>query len=232
MTTLEILKHAKAARAELSMLDTETKNRALQSMADALLGARDEILAANALDLENAKGHVSDVMLDRLRLTPERLEGMADGIRQVVHLPDPVGTVIEQKERPNGLCIQKVRVPIGVVAIIYESRPNVTSDAAALALTLLFREGPELVPEKDRHGKYCAKLNDNEEHLLEALGDIKLQELIEEYHMTRGADGKPFGDPLNYSDYHGFQVFYKSHRTAPYFARMISPALTAKGICI
>lgn len=134
MTTLEILKHAKAARAELSMLDTETKNRALQSMADALLGARDEILAANALDLENAKGHVSDVMLDRLRLTPERLEGMAEGIRRVVHLPDPVGTVIEQKERPNGLCIQKVRVPIGVVAVIYESRPNVTSDAAALAI--------------------------------------------------------------------------------------------------
>jgi glutamate-5-semialdehyde dehydrogenase len=103
-------------------------------MAEALMKDADEILAANAEDLQDVKGCVSDVMLDRLRLTPERIEGMADGIRQVAALPDPVGSVIEQKERPNGLLIKKVRVPMGVVAIIYESRPNVTSDAAALAL--------------------------------------------------------------------------------------------------
>ena len=134
MTTLEILKHAKAACAELAMLDTDTKNAALLAMADALIKDTDTILAENLEDLHCAEGKVSDVMLDRLRLTPERIEGMADGIRQVAGLPDPVGSVIEEKERPNGLLIKKVRVPMGVVAIIYESRPNVTSDAAALAL--------------------------------------------------------------------------------------------------
>ncbi len=134
MTTLEILKNAKQATRALALLDTETKNRALLAMADALIKDSDEILAANAEDLQNAKGHVSDVMLDRLRLTPERVQGMADGIRQVASLPDPVGSVLERKERPNGLLIQKIRVPMGVIAIIYESRPNVTSDAAALAI--------------------------------------------------------------------------------------------------
>ena len=103
-------------------------------MVEALETNMDEILDANARDLEDARGKVSDVMLDRLRLTPQRIQSMAQGIRDVVALPDPVGTVLTTFERPNGLQIQKKRVPIGVIGIIYESRPNVTSDAAALTL--------------------------------------------------------------------------------------------------
>ena len=103
-------------------------------MADSLMNCEEAILDANALDLEAAKGHVSDVMLDRLRLTPERITGMAKGIREVAALPDPVGLTLESHTRPDGLKIDKVSVPMGVIAIIYESRPNVTSDAAALAL--------------------------------------------------------------------------------------------------
>jgi glutamate-5-semialdehyde dehydrogenase len=103
-------------------------------MADALIENADEILTANKSDLERAKGTISDVMLDRLALTKERIEGMANGIREVVALPDPVGKVLNRVERPNGIVIEKTTVPMGVTAIIYESRPNVTSDAAALAL--------------------------------------------------------------------------------------------------
>ena len=116
------------------MLDTEQKNRALLAMADALVVDTEAILTANAVDLEAARGSVSDVMLDRLRLTEDRILGMAQGIREVVELDDPVGEVIETVTRPNGLKIEKTRVPMGVVGIIYESRPNVTSDAAALSL--------------------------------------------------------------------------------------------------
>ncbi len=134
MTTQEILKAAKASAPELAILDTQTKNKALMAMADALEKDEALILDANASDIENAKGSISDVMIDRLRLTHDRIRGMADGIRQVCALTDPVGEIIEKIERPNGLIINKVRVPMGVVAIIYESRPNVTSDAAALAL--------------------------------------------------------------------------------------------------
>ncbi len=134
MTTIEILKQAKASAPELAMLDTDTKDHALLAMADALEEHSDEILEANAIDVETAKATIGEVMTDRLRLTPERIKGMADGIREVAKLPDPIGSVIEKTERPNGLVINKVRVPMGVVAIIYESRPNVTSDAAALAL--------------------------------------------------------------------------------------------------
>lgn len=134
MTTLEILKQAKAATSTLAMLSTEQKNRALLAMADALEAAKDEILAANAEDVEAVAGSVNEVMVDRLRLSSERIAGMAQGIREVVDLPDPVGSVTEDFTRPNGIRVQKVRVPMGVVAIIYESRPNVTSDAAALAL--------------------------------------------------------------------------------------------------
>ena len=134
MTTQEILIRAKAAKPAMALADTETKNRALRAMADCLLAAADEILAANALDLQAAKGTVSDVMLDRLALTHDRIAGMADGMRQVADLPDPVGQVLKRVERPNGLVIERTAVPMGVIAIIYESRPNVTSDAAALAL--------------------------------------------------------------------------------------------------
>ncbi len=129
-----MLEAAKAAKFTVNRLTTEQKNAALEAMAEALLSQQEAILAANALDLEAAKGHVPDVMLDRLLLTPERIAGMAAGIRDVVKLPDPVGNVLDEYDRADDLKIQKVSVPMGVIAIIYESRPNVTSDAAALAL--------------------------------------------------------------------------------------------------
>ena len=134
MTTLDILKQAKAAAPSLVQVDTAQKNRALYAMAESLEAEMEAILQANALDLEAAQGHVSAVMMDRLALNPERIKGMAEGIRQVAALPDPVGRIRKRVERPNGLIIEQVGVPMGVVAIIYESRPNVTSDAAALAL--------------------------------------------------------------------------------------------------
>ena len=134
MTTLEIMKAARAAWPKLSAADSQTKNAALNAMAEQLIASQEEILAANAEDIDTAKGHISEVMLDRLRLTPERVAGMADGVRQVALLPDPVGRVISRVERPNGMVIEKTGVPMGVIAIIYESRPNVTSDAAALAV--------------------------------------------------------------------------------------------------
>ena len=133
-STFDILKEAKNAKAVLCSLDTKTKNDALLKMADALVENSAEILAENAKDLERAKGIISDVMLDRLALSEERIKGMAEGIRQVAALPDPVGEVLDRVERPSGIVVEKTAVPMGVVAIIYESRPNVTSDAAALAL--------------------------------------------------------------------------------------------------
>ena len=130
---MEILRQAKANAPLLAAADTDLKNKALNAMADCLLASSDAILAANELDL-NAATHISTVMLDRLRLTSARIEAMAEGIRQVAALPDPVGRVRQQVVRENGLVIDRVGVPMGVVAIIYESRPNVTSDAAALAI--------------------------------------------------------------------------------------------------
>ena len=129
-----MLTAAKAAKIQVSTLTTEQKNAALKAMADALEENESVILAANALDMEKAKGTVSNVMLDRLLLTSARIKGMADGIREVVKLPDPVGRLLEEHTRADGLKISKTAVPMGVIAIIYESRPNVTSDAAALAL--------------------------------------------------------------------------------------------------
>ena len=134
MTTLELLAKARGAKGAMALADTQTKNHALLAMADALLTHQADILSANALDLEAARGTVSEVMLDRLALNPDRIAGMAQGIREVAALPDPVGAVLSRVDRPNGLIIEKTAVPMGVIAIIYESRPNVTSDAAALAL--------------------------------------------------------------------------------------------------
>ena len=134
MTTLEILKQAKAAAPALALLSSEEKNRALLAMADALENSADAILAANALDVEAARENMNSVMIDRLALTEARIKGMANGIREVVELTDPVGLVTDTVIRPNGLRIEKTRVPMGVIGIIYESRPNVTSDAAALCL--------------------------------------------------------------------------------------------------
>jgi len=134
MTTQEILKAAAAVRPRLALLTEAEKNAALAAMADALVADTAEILAANAIDKENAKGKISDVMIDRLALDEKRILGMAEGIRALISLPDPVGKVLDEYKTPGGLTIRKTSVPFGVVAIIYESRPNVTSDAAALAL--------------------------------------------------------------------------------------------------
>ena len=134
MTTLELLEKARASKGAMALADTETKNNALLAMADALMEHQQAILTANQADLEAARGTVSEVMLDRLALSPERIAGMAQGIREVAALPDPVGAVLQRVERPSGIVVEKTAVPMGVIAIIYESRPNVTSDAAALAL--------------------------------------------------------------------------------------------------
>lgn len=130
--TADILKKAKALAAAAAPLDTSVKNRAIGIMADELENSAEEILKANAKDVKNASGKISDVMLDRLRLDSARIKAMADGMRAVAVLPDPVGRVLSETKRENGLDIKKVSVPLGVVAIIYESRPNVTSDAAVL----------------------------------------------------------------------------------------------------
>lgn len=147
MTTLEIMQRARAAAPRLATLGTGEKNAALLSMADAIEGRCSEILTANEADCAAAEGHISPVMLDRLRLTADRVSAMAQGIRQVAELPDPVGRIISRVERPNGLVIEKTGVALGVIAIIYESRPNVTSDAGALALkagsACILRSGKE-----------------------------------------------------------------------------------------
>ncbi len=134
MTTQELLQKAKGAKTAMALASTETKNKALSAMADALERHQAEILAANQLDLDAARGTISSVMLDRLALNPDRISGMAKGIREVVELSDPAGAVLNRVERPSGIVVEKTAVPMGVIAIIYESRPNVTSDAAALAL--------------------------------------------------------------------------------------------------
>ena len=132
-TTQQILQAAKAVSLALP-LTTDAKNQALLAMADLLEAQQNVILEANAQDMDAARGHISEVMLDRLLLTPARIAAMAQGIRQVAALPDPVGKALSTHTTPGGLLIEKTVVPMGVVAIIYESRPNVTSDAAALAL--------------------------------------------------------------------------------------------------
>lgn len=133
-STQDVMKAAKAAAPLLAAADTAKRNRALECIADRLLTERDSILRANAEDVEAAREKLGPVMIDRLTLTPERIAGMAAGIRDAVALSDPAGRVLRRVERPNGLVIEKVAVPLGVIGIIYESRPNVTSDAAALAL--------------------------------------------------------------------------------------------------
>ena len=141
---------AKAAERILGVADTNTKNKALEAMAAALESNAAEIIAANESDLMNGRQNgMKDSLLDRLRLTPERISGMAEGIRQVAALADPIGEIIEGSVRPNGMKIQRVRVPLGVVGIIFEARPNVTSDAAALCLksgnVCILRGGKEAI---------------------------------------------------------------------------------------
>lgn len=133
-TTQEQLALARSAKKSINTANTAQKNQALEAMASQLLKATDAILAANQIDMEAARGKISEVMLDRLFLDQERIEGMAQGIRALIDLPDPIGEVLDTEVLENGLEIQKVRVAMGVIGIIYESRPNVTSDAAALAI--------------------------------------------------------------------------------------------------
>ena len=147
MTTLELLQRTRAAWPSLASADAERKNALLLAMADSLQESCADILAANAEDMTAARGHISDVMLDRLKLDEGRIASMADGIRDTVKLPDHTGRVLSEVVRPNGIVIDKVQVPLGLVAIIYESRPNVTSDAAALAIksgnVCMLRSGKE-----------------------------------------------------------------------------------------
>ena len=146
-TTREIMLAAKAAAPALAGASPEQKDLALQKIADRLLSESGAILRANDEDIEASKDRLGPVMIDRLRLTKDRIAGMAEGILDVVRLPDPVGQVLERTARPNGMVIEKTSVPLGVIAIIYESRPNVTSDAAALALksgnAVILRGGKE-----------------------------------------------------------------------------------------
>ena len=134
MTTLEILQRAKAQKAALAAMSGEQRNKALLKMAESLKAHCDGIIAANKIDIENARDKISPVMIDRLTLTKERIFAMADAVVDVTRLPDPLGETISTVCRPNGLTIRKVSVPLGLLAMIYESRPNVTSDAAALSI--------------------------------------------------------------------------------------------------
>ena len=147
MTTLELLQKTRAAMGSIAAAGAEKKNALLLAMADSLEAYCAEILAANAEDMAAARGRITDVMLDRLKLDENRIAGMANGIRDTVRLPDHTGRVLSEVVRPNGIIIDKVQVPLGLVAIIYESRPNVTSDAAALAVksgnVCMLRSGKE-----------------------------------------------------------------------------------------
>lgn len=134
MTTHEILVNAKRASKAIALLDTDGKNKAIESMAASLEKHAKDILDANLLDVKNAEGTISQVMIDRLSLNEDRIFSMAKGMREVAALPDPVGRILSSSVRQDGLKISKVAVPMGLIAIIYESRPNVTSDAAVLAL--------------------------------------------------------------------------------------------------
>ncbi|HFU4055647.1 TPA: glutamate-5-semialdehyde dehydrogenase [Streptococcus suis] len=146
-TTQALLDSLLAHKASINLATTEQKNQALSSMADQLVAQTEAILTGNAIDMENAQSKISQVMQDRLLLTAERIEAMADGIRALIGLPDPVGLVLEESTRADGLQICKKSIPFGLVGMIYESRPNVTSDAAALAIksgnAVILRGGKE-----------------------------------------------------------------------------------------
>lgn len=146
-TTQALLDSLLAHKASINLATTEQKNQALSAMADQLVAQTEAILAGNAIDMENAKGKISQVMQDRLLLTAERIEAMANGIRALIGLPDPVGLTLEEFTRADGLKISKKSIPFGLVGMIYESRPNVTSDAAALAIksgnAVILRGGKE-----------------------------------------------------------------------------------------
>lgn len=151
MTQAQLLgQRAKQAEKTLATASTELKNKALENMAQELISAASEILSANAEDMKNARANgVAQVMLDRLLLTDDRIVGMAKGITDIVRLPDPIGVTLSEIKRPNGMTVKKITVPLGVIAVIYEARPNVTSDAAALCLksgnAVILRGGKEAI---------------------------------------------------------------------------------------
>ena len=176
--TTDMLIKANSAKKSAALLDTQSKRDALVAIADRLQSNMSDILAANAADMRTAKGTMSDVMLDRLYLDAQRVNSMAQGVRAVAALPDPVGEVIEGFTRDDGLKIDKVRVPLGVVAIIYESRPNVTSDAAALCLmsgnVCVLRAG------KEAHASAAAIVRAMKAGLVDCGADENLINLVED----------------------------------------------------
>ena len=178
MTTLDILKKTRAARGSLAALDETAKNRILLAMAEALMAAEDDILAENDADMTAARGHINDVMLDRLRLDHDRLAGMAEGVRAIAALPDHTGRVLSEAHRPNGLVVRKVQVPLGLVSIIYESRPNVTSDAAALAVksgnVCVLRSG------KEAHRSACAIVKALKSGIAQGGGDPEILNIVDD----------------------------------------------------
>ena len=178
MTTLDILKKTRAARSSLAALDETAKNHILLAMAEALMAAEDDILAENDADMAAARGHINDVMLDRLRLDHDRLAGMAEGIRAIAALPDHTGRVLSEVRRPNGLVVRKVQVPLGLVSIIYESRPNVTSDAAALAVksgnVCVLRSG------REAHRSACAIVKALKSGIVQGGGDPEILNIVDD----------------------------------------------------
>ena len=178
MTTLDILKKTRAARSSLAALDETAKNRILLAMAEALMAAEDDILAENDADMTAARGHINDVMLDRLRLDHDRLAGMAEGVRAIAALPDHTGRVLSEVRRPNGLVVRKVQVPLGLVSIIYESRPNVTSDAAALAVksgnVCVLRSG------REAHRSACAIVKALKSGIAQGGGDPEILNIVDD----------------------------------------------------
>ena len=178
MTTLDILKKTRSARSSLAALDETAKNRILLAMAEALMAAEDDILAENDADMTAARGHINDVMLDRLRLDHDRLAGMAEGVRAIAALPDHTGRVLSEVRRPNGLVVRKVQVPLGLVSIIYESRPNVTSDAAALAVksgnVCVLRSG------KEAHRSACAIVKALKAGIAQGGGDPEILNIVDD----------------------------------------------------
>ena len=178
MTTLDILKKTRAAWGSLAALDETAKNRILLAMAEALMAAEGDILAENDADMTAARGHINDVMLDRLRLDHDRLAGMAEGVRAIAALPDHTGRVLSEVRRPNGLVVRKVQVPLGLVSIIYESRPNVTSDAAALAVksgnVCVLRSG------KEAHRSACAIVRALKSGIAQGGGDPEILNIVDD----------------------------------------------------
>ena len=178
MTTLDILKKTRAARSSLAALDETAKNRILLAMAEALMAAEDDILTENDADMTAARGHINDVMLDRLRLDHDRLAGMAEGVRAIAALPDHTGRVLSEVHRPNGLVVRKVQVPLGLVSIIYESRPNVTSDAAALAVksgnVCVLRSG------REAHRSACAIVKALKSGIAQGGGDPEILNIVDD----------------------------------------------------